>query len=50
MSVVRVKEGWYRGMPLINREFKLVRGFTMGKKANFITVENTLYQIGRAHV
>jgi hypothetical protein len=40
MSVVLVKSGSYRGMPVINTQFKLVKGFQMGKKGNFITVEN----------
>ena len=40
MSVVLVKSGKYRGVPVINTQFKLVRGLTSGKKGNFITVEN----------
>jgi hypothetical protein len=43
MSNVLVRSGSYRGIPVINTQFKLVRGFTTGKKANFITVENTLF-------
>ena len=43
MSIVLVKSGTYRGIPVINTEFKLVKGFQTGKKANFITVENTLF-------
>jgi len=40
MSTVLVKSGWYRGIPVINTKFKLVKGFQMGKKGNYITVRN----------
>jgi hypothetical protein len=40
MSIVLVKSGSYRGMPVINTQFKLVRGFQTGKKGNYITVRN----------
>ncbi len=40
MSIVLVKSGSYRGMPVINTQFKLVRGFQSGKKGNYITVRN----------
>jgi hypothetical protein len=40
MSVVLVKSGTYRGIPVIDTQFKLVKGFQTGKKGNFITVEN----------
>jgi hypothetical protein len=43
MSNVLVRNGSYRGIPVINTQFKLIRGFTTGKKANFITVENNLF-------
>ncbi len=40
MSIVLVKSGSYRGIPVINTQFKLVRGFQSGKKGNYITVRN----------
>ena len=40
MSVVLVKSGSYRGMPVINTQFELVKGFQTGKKGNYITVRN----------
>ena len=40
MSVVLVKSGSYRGVPVINTQFKLVKGFQTGKSGNWITVEN----------
>jgi hypothetical protein len=40
MSVVLVKSGSYRGTPVINTQFKLVRGFQTGKKGSYITVRN----------
>ena len=40
MSVVLVKSGSYRGIPVINTQFKLVRGFQTGKKGSYITVRN----------
>jgi len=40
MSIVLVKSGSYRGIPVINTQFKLVRGFQTGKKGNYITVRN----------
>ncbi len=50
MSNVLVRSGYYRGIPVINTQFKLVRGFTTGKKANFITVENTLFPERGPHI
>jgi len=40
MSVVLVKYGMYRGIPVINTQFTLVKGFQTGKKGNYITVRN----------
>lgn len=40
MSVVLVKNGSYRNIPVINTQFKLIKGLQSGKKGNFITVEN----------
>lgn len=40
MSVVLVKSGSYRGIPVINTQFTLVKGFQTGKKGNYITVRN----------
>jgi hypothetical protein len=40
MSIVLVKSGSYRGIPVIKTQFKLVRGFQTGKKGNYITVRN----------
>jgi len=40
MSIVLVKSGSYRGVPVINTQFKLVRGFQTGKKGSYITVRN----------
>ena len=40
MSNVLVKSGSYRGIPVINTQFKLVKGFQTGKKGNYITVRN----------
>jgi len=40
MSVVRILNGSYRGSPVTNTEFKLVKGFQSGKKGNYITVRN----------
>jgi len=40
MSVVLVKSGSYRGIPVINTQFTLVKGFQTGKKGSYITVRN----------
>ena len=40
MSNVLVKSGSYRGIPVIDTKFKLVKGFQTGKKGNYITVRN----------
>ena len=40
MSTVLVRSGSYRNIPIINTEFKLVKGFQTGKSGNWITVEN----------
>jgi len=40
MSTVLVRNGSYRNIPIINTEFKLVKGFQQGKKGNYITVRN----------
>ena len=50
MSVVLVKSGSYRGIPVINTQFKLVKGFQTGKKGNFITVENNNLFPNQSHL
>ena len=40
MSVVLVKSGSYRNVPVINTQFKLVKGLQSGKTGSWITVEN----------
>ena len=40
MSVVLVRNGSYRNVPIINTKFTLVKGFQQGKKGNYITVRN----------
>jgi hypothetical protein len=50
MSVVLVKSGLYRGIPVINTQFKLVKGFQSGKKGNFITVENANMFPNQSHL
>jgi hypothetical protein len=39
-AIVLVKSGEYRKCPVINTEFKLVKGFQVGIKGGFITVKN----------
>ncbi len=50
MSVVLVKSGSYRGIPVIDTQFKLVKGFQTGKKGNFITVENANMFPNQSHL
>lgn len=38
--MVLVHNGSYRGVPVINTQFKLVKGFQTGKTGSWITVEN----------
>jgi hypothetical protein len=40
MSKIIVLSGSYRNKPVINQEFVLVKGFTSGKKGNYVTVKN----------
>jgi len=40
MSTIRIRAGTYRKKPVIDQEFTLVKGFTSGKIANFVTVKN----------
>ena len=40
MSTVLVRNGSYRGIPVINTQFTLVKGFQTGKKGSYITVRN----------
>lgn len=40
MSVIRVKRGTYRNIPVINTVFKLVKGFHVGVKGCYVTVRN----------
>jgi hypothetical protein len=40
MSTVNIKNGEYRNQPVINRQFKLVKGLQTGKKGSYVTVKN----------
>lgn len=40
MSSVLVKRGTYRNTPVINAQFKLVKGYQVGAKGGYITVKN----------
>ena len=40
MSTVIIKFGEYRNQPVINKQFKLVKGFHTGKKGSYVTVKN----------
>lgn len=40
MASIVVKFGEYRNKPVINQQFKLVKGFQQGKKGNYVTVKN----------
>jgi hypothetical protein len=40
MSVVRIKQGSYRGVEVKNGVFKLVKGYQVGKKGAYVTVKN----------
>jgi len=40
MSTIRILNGTYRNLPVINTEFTLVKGFTKGVKGNYVTVKN----------
>jgi hypothetical protein len=40
MSTIRVKYGEYRNQPVVNKTFKLVKGFQTGKKGGYVTVKN----------
>ncbi len=40
MSTIRIRAGKYRGEEIVDQEFTLVKGFTSGKIANFVTVKN----------
>lgn len=40
MSTIRIISGEYRNRPVVNMTFKLVKGFTKGAKANYVTVKN----------
>ena len=44
MSVVLVKSGSYRGIPVINTQFTLVKGFQTGKKGNYYNFVLTYLQ------
>ena len=39
-TIVNVKFGEYRNQPVVDKQFKLVKGFQTGKKGNYITVRN----------
>jgi hypothetical protein len=40
MSTVNIKNGEYRNQPVINKQFKLVKGLQTGKKGSYVTVKN----------
>ena len=40
MSTINIKFGEYRNQPVVNRQFKLVKGFQIGKKGSYVTVKN----------
>jgi hypothetical protein len=40
MSTINIKFGEYRNQPVINTQFKLVKGFQTGKKGSYVTVKN----------
>lgn len=40
MSVVRVVSGEYRNQPVVGQTFNLIKGYQVGAKGGFITVEN----------
>lgn len=51
MSKVIVLSGSYRNQPVINQEFVLLKGYSTGKKGNYITVRNDgQFDIGIAAV
>jgi hypothetical protein len=39
-SVICVKYGEYRNIPVVNKTFKLVKGYQTGKKGGYVTVKN----------
>ena len=40
MSNIVIKFGEYRKQPVVNQAFTMVKGYTVGKKGNFVTVKN----------
>ena len=40
MPTINIKLGEYRNQPVVNRQFKLVKGFQIGKKGSYVTVKN----------
>jgi len=40
MTTINIKSGEYRNQPVVNRQFKLVKGFQTGKKGSYVTVKN----------
>jgi hypothetical protein len=40
MSTINIKVGEYRNQSVINKQFKLVKGFQTGKKGSYVTVKN----------
>ena len=40
MSTINIKNGEYRNQPVINKQFKLVKGLQTGKKGSYVTVKN----------
>ena len=38
--MIRIISGSYRNLPVVNTDFKLVKGFTKGVKGNYVTVKN----------
>jgi hypothetical protein len=39
-SMIRVKFGEYRNIPVVNSTFTLVKGFQTGAKGGYVTVKN----------
>jgi hypothetical protein len=40
MSTITIREGSYRGIPVVNTQFELVKGFQTGAKGGFVTVRS----------
>lgn len=40
MTTINVKNGSYRNQPVVNKQFKMVKGYQIGAKGGFVTVKN----------